>query len=82
VVRAITQDVGQAEEQLEIDYTGEAFEIGFNHAYLIDGVEAVDDDRVLLKLTSPLRPGLISAAAAEQAGSEFVYLIMPIRLSS
>jgi DNA polymerase-3 subunit beta len=82
VVRAVTQDVGQAEEQLEIEYTGEVFEIGFNHAYLIDGVEAVDGDRIRLRLTSPLRPGLISGAGAEDGPDEFVYLIMPIRLSS
>ncbi len=82
VVRAVTQDVGQAEEQLEIDYAGEAFEIGFNHAYLIDGVEAVDGDRIRLELTSPLRPGLVSGVGAEDEAHEFVYLIMPIRLSS
>ena len=82
VVRAVTQDVGQAEEQLEIDYTGEAFEIGFNHAYLIDGVEAVDGDRICLKLTSPLRPGLVSGPGADDEAEGFVYLIMPIRLSN
>jgi len=82
VVRAVTQDVGQAEEQVEVDYAGEAFEIGFNHAYLIDGVEAVDGDRIRLKLTSPLRPGLISGVGAEDEAHEFVYLIMPIRLSN
>jgi DNA polymerase-3 subunit beta len=82
VVRAVTQDVGQAEEQLEIDYAGEAFEIGFNHAYLIDGVEAVDGDRIRLELTSPLRPGLVSGVGTDDEAHEFVYLIMPIRLSS
>ncbi len=54
MVRAVTQDVGQAEEPLDIEYDGEAFEIGFNHAYLIDGVEAVDGDRIRPELTSPL----------------------------
>jgi len=81
-MHAVTQDVGQAEEQLEIDYTGEAFEIGFNHAYLIDGVEAVDGDRICLKLTSPLRPGLVSGPGADDEAEGFVYLIMPIRLSN
>jgi DNA polymerase III subunit beta len=75
-MRALTQDVGQAEESLDITYEGDEFEIGFNPQYLIEGVEAVDDSDVTLRFTNPLRPGLVSGA-----GGTFVYLIMPIRLS-
>jgi DNA polymerase-3 subunit beta len=76
-MKALTQDVGQAEEALDVDFGGEAFEIGFNPAYLIDGIDAIDDAGVLLRFTSPLRPGLISGS-----DGGFVYLIMPIRLSN
>jgi DNA polymerase-3 subunit beta len=76
-MKALTQDVGQAEEALDVEFTGEPFEIGFNPAYLIEGVDAVDDDAAVLRFTSPLRPGLISGP-----GDDFTYLIMPIRLSS
>ena len=76
-MRALTQDVGQAEESLDIEFAGEAFEIGFNPAYLIDGIDAIAEPSVLLRFTSPLRPGLISGG-----DGDFVYLIMPIRLSS
>ena len=76
-MRALTQDVGQAEESLALEFAGEEFEIGFNPAYLIEGIDAVDDQDVRLRFTSPLRPGLVSGAA-----EDFVYLIMPIRLSS
>ena len=75
-MRALTQDVGQAEESLDVPYEGEEFEIGFNPQYLIEGIEAVDEDDVSLRFTNPLRPGLVSGA-----GGAFVYLIMPIRLS-
>lgn len=75
-MRALTQDVGQAEETIDVDFQGEEFEIGFNPEFLIDGIEAVDDREVTLKFTNPLRPGLVSGAAGA-----FVYLIMPIRLS-
>ena len=76
-MRALTQDVGQAEETLDVDFDGEAFEIGFNPGYLIEGIDAVDDDATLLRFTSPLRPGLVSGP-----DDDFTYLIMPIRLSS
>ena len=42
-----------------------------------DGLEAVEAGNVLLKLISPLRPGLLEAAD----GSGFQYLLMPIRLN-
>lgn len=76
-VKALTQDVGQAEETLDVEFSGEPFEIGFNPGYLIEGVDAVDDAAALLRFTSPLRPGLVSGP-----GDDFTYLIMPIRLSS
>ena len=76
-MKALTQDVGQAEESLAIEFVGESFEIGFNPAYLIEGIEALDDASVTLQFTNPLRPGLIS-----DGERTFTYLIMPIRLSS
>jgi DNA polymerase III subunit beta len=76
-MKALTQDVGHAEESLDIEFDAESFEIGFNPAYLVDGIEALDDPAVLLRFTNPLRPGLISGA-----DGSFTYLIMPIRLSS
>jgi len=76
-MKALTQDVGQAEESLDVEFGGEPFEIGFNAAYLIDGIDAIDDAGVLLRFTSPLRPGLVSGS-----DGGFVYLIMPIRLSN
>ena len=76
-VSAQTPDVGEASETLPVPFAGEPFEIGFNPEFLRDGVESVDSDDLLLKLISPLRPGLIEAGD----GSGFLYLIMPIRLN-
>ena len=76
-MKALTQDVGQAEETLDVEFSGEPFEIGFNPGYLVEGVDAVDDASAVLRFTSPLRPGIISGP-----DEDFTYLIMPIRLSS
>ena len=76
-VSAQTPDVGEASETVPVPFAGEPFEIGFNPEFLRDGVESVDADDLLLKLISPLRPGLIEAGD----GSGFLYLIMPIRLN-
>ena len=76
-VSAQTPDVGEARETLPVPFAGEPFEIGFNPEFLRDGLESVDADDLVLKLISPLRPGLIEAGD----GSGFLYLIMPIRLN-
>jgi len=76
-VSARTPDVGEARETVPVPFQGEPFEIGFNPEFLRDGLEALDGADVLLKLISPLRPGMIEAAD----GSGFQYLLMPIRLN-
>lgn len=77
-ISASTPDLGDAEESMPVAFEGESMEIGFNPEYLIDGIDSVSGDDVLLRLISPLRPGLIEALD----GSEFTYLVMPIRLNS
>jgi DNA polymerase-3 subunit beta len=77
-VSAQTPDVGEASEMLPVPFSGGPFEIGFNPEFLRDGLESVDSEELVLKLISPLRPGLIETPD----GGEFVYLIMPIRLNT
>jgi DNA polymerase-3 subunit beta len=76
-VSAQTPDVGEALESLPVAFQGEPLEIGFNPEFLRDGLEAIDEGDVRLKLISPLRPGLIESG--DDTG--FRYLIMPIRLN-
>lgn len=76
-VSAQTPDIGEASETVPVPFSGEPFEIGFNPEFLRDGLESVESSELLLKLISPLRPGLIESAE----GGGFVYLIMPIRLN-
>jgi DNA polymerase-3 subunit beta len=76
-VSAQTPDIGEASEALPVPFEGEALEIGFNPEFLREGLESAESDDLILKLISPLRPGLI------QSGDDggFIYLVMPIRLN-
>jgi DNA polymerase III subunit beta len=76
-VSAQTPDVGEASEAVPVPFHGEPFEIGFNPEFLRDGLESIEADELVLKLISPLRPGLIESPDSR----DFVYLIMPIRLN-
>jgi len=77
-VSAQTPDVGEASETIPVPFHGEPFEIGFNPEFLRDGLESIDGEELLLKLISPLRPGLIESPDT----GDFVYLVMPIRLNA
>jgi DNA polymerase III subunit beta len=77
-VTAQTPDVGEATESIPVPFQGEPFEIGFNAEFLRDGLESVETDELVLKLISPVRPGLIESPDT----SDFIYLIMPIRLTA
>lgn len=76
-ISAQTPDIGEASESLPVPFKGEPIEIGFNPEFLRDGLDSAESDDLVLKLISPLRPGLI------QSGDDggFIYLVMPIRLN-
>jgi DNA polymerase-3 subunit beta len=76
-VAASTPDVGDAEESMPVSFDGEPLEIGFNPEFLKEGIESVEGDEVMLRLISPLRPGLLQPVDNE----DFRYLVMPIRLN-
>jgi DNA polymerase-3 subunit beta len=77
-VSAQTPDVGEASESLPVPFQGEELEIGFNPEFFRDGLDSAESEELVLKLISPLRPGLIESSG-DEAG--FRYLVMPIRLN-
>jgi DNA polymerase-3 subunit beta len=82
-ISAQTPDIGEASESLPVPFKGEPLEIGFNPDFLREGLESAEADELVLKLISPLRPGLIESAVdgdGDGKGS-FLYLVMPIRLN-
>jgi DNA polymerase-3 subunit beta len=77
-VSAQTPDVGEASESLPVPFSGEPLEIGFNPEFFREGLESAESEELVLKLISPLRPGLIQSG---DNGAGFLYLVMPIRLN-
>ena len=73
----VTQEVGQATEDMDAKYEGAEMTVAFNPAYLIDGIEAITGDEVLLETLDALKPATIRATNA----TEYLYLLMPVRVS-
>lgn len=74
---AITQDVGQAHEQLDAAYDGTDLTVAFNPEYLLSGVEVTPGDEIYLDTVDAQKPAVIRAGEAQ----EFLYLLMPVRVS-
>jgi len=74
-ITANTPEVGEARENLAINYKGNDVAIAFNPAYLMDPLKALENDEVFLELTDELSPGVI------KINGPFLYVIMPMRMS-
>ncbi len=75
-ISAQTPQVGEAKEMMPLAFQGEEIEIGFNPEFLREGIDSVDAPQATLRIISPLRPGLLKGE-----GDDFLYLIMPVRLT-
>jgi DNA polymerase-3 subunit beta len=74
---ANTQDVGEASEDVMVKSEGGDVEIAFNHAFLTDGLNSITSETVTLEVQNALKPGLLRS----QGEDDFLYLLMPVRLS-
>jgi DNA polymerase-3 subunit beta len=69
-------EVGEANEELSIDYTGESISIGFNSRYLMDVLTAMDRDTITLELNDSLSPCLVK----EEGNDAYKCVVMPMRV--
>ena len=74
---AITQDVGNAREQLDAAYEGSDLTVAFNPEYLLNGIEVTPGDEISLDTVDAQKPAVIRATGCP----EFLYLLMPVRVS-
>jgi DNA polymerase-3 subunit beta len=84
-------DVGRAEEDLPLDFSGEPLTIAFNPTYLTEGLGSLHSERVTFGFTTPSRPAVLRPAGEDDgnvgatgpfpaAQTDYVYLLMPVRL--
>jgi DNA polymerase-3 subunit beta len=74
---AVTQDVGQAHEDIDAKFEGTEMVIAFNPEYLTEGVDAIEGDEVDLEMIDTLKPAVLRPVD----GGDYLYLLMPVRVS-
>src|SRR5881296_4674951 len=73
---ASSQELGEAEEILEVEYAGEEMVIGFNSRYLLEAMAALDKDQVTFEIKDAQSPGVIKSVEDEG----YCCVIMPMRI--
>jgi DNA polymerase III subunit beta len=75
-ISASSQELGEAEESLDVDYAGQEVIMGFNSRYLLDALSAVEKDPVIFEFKDGLSPGVIKSVEDDS----YCCVIMPMRI--
>jgi DNA polymerase-3 subunit beta len=79
-MRVLSQnpDLGEAKEDVPVEYEGEPLKIGFNARYLTEVLAVLQSADVLLELADDLSPGVLKGAEEKDQG--FTAVVMPMRI--
>lgn len=76
VITSSNPDMGEARDELPIEYSGEEVTLGFNTRYLIDILQVLSSDAVIMELQAPLSPVLLR----DEKDADYRCVIMPMRI--
>jgi DNA polymerase-3 subunit beta len=76
VLTVRNMEAGQAVEELELDYDGDAFELSFNARYLLDITDQISGDLAELRFGGPNDPALV----LDPQDADVQYILMPLRV--
>ncbi len=69
-------DMGEAREEIDVEYTGEPMDIGFNSKYILECLSVSKSEKLEFHLKDRLSPGILRA----QGKQSHTYVIMPMRI--
>jgi DNA polymerase-3 subunit beta len=75
-VNTSNPDLGEAKEDIEIDYSGSGMNVGFNARYLLDALSTINTETIDLSLEDDLSPGVFRPSGVQ----EYTCVVMPMRL--
>ena len=76
IIAATNAEMEEAEDEIEIQYSGENLEIGFNVSYLLDVLNVLKNNEVRFSLGGPLSSALITMPDSEN----FKFVVMPMSI--
>ncbi len=77
VITANTPEVGEAQEEMDIAYTGENISVAFNAKYVQDVLKNIVSADCVLGLSTSLNPGVFTP---KEEDKKYVCIVMPMRI--
>jgi len=74
-ISANTPDVGQAQDETQVQFEGQVLDIAVNVRYLIDVLQRLSGAAIRMEMTGPLKPIIIKTGADDK----YRYLLMPVQ---
>lgn len=68
-------ELGEVREEIEVNYKGGEFVIGFNPIFLIDVLKSVDETEVKFGFTDSDKPAVI------KSGENYTYIVLPMQVA-
>ncbi len=78
MVISSTTERGMSKEEINIENSGNAMQIGFNPRFFLDALKVINDEKIKVSFTSPVGPCIITPVEHER----FLFLILPVRLKN
>lgn len=69
-----TAEIGEVKEDMQAEYDGEEFLIGFNPGYLIDVLKNTEEKTVEIELAGPDKPGVM------RVKEDYIYIVLPMQI--
>ncbi len=75
IITKNTPELGEAREELDVDYKGGELAIGFNPSFLIDVLKNVVEEDIKFGFIDPEKPAVI------RSGEDYTYIVLPMQVN-
>lgn len=76
IILSSNSQLGKVREEVNINLQGDKIQIAFNSRYLLDVLKSLDDEEVILEMTSSVTPCIIKGKMVDN----YRYLVLPVRV--
>ena len=73
---SVNNESGTATEDMNVNYSGDEIEIGFNSKYILEMINNLEDEMIILNFKDSISPVI----AKEESNPNLIYVLMPMRV--
>jgi DNA polymerase-3 subunit beta len=75
IITKSTPELGEAHEEIEVNYKGGEFIIGFNPNFLMDALKNIEEEHIKFGFVDPEKPAVITS------GEDYTYIVLPMQVT-